>query len=56
MGKNPPSNARDLGSIPERGTKIPHATGQLNPCAATTEHVSSRAPACEHAPQHASLS
>ena len=27
MVKNPPSNAGDAGSIPGRGTKIPHATG-----------------------------
>ena len=25
--KNPPSNAGDTGSIPGRGTKIPHAMG-----------------------------
>ena len=31
--KNPPSNAGDTGSIPGWGTKIPHATGQLNLCA-----------------------
>ena len=43
--KNPPSNAGDTGSIPGRGTKIPHATGQLSPCAATTElvHLNKRA-------------
>ena len=35
--KNPPSNAGDVGSIPGRGTKIPHAAGQLSLCAATTE-------------------
>ena len=35
--KNPPSNAGDAGSIPGWGTKIPHATGQLSPCAATRE-------------------
>ena len=35
--KNLPSNAGDAGSIPGQGTKIPHATGQLSPCAATTE-------------------
>ena len=35
--KNPPSNAGDPGSIPGRGTKIPHATGQLSPCATTRE-------------------
>ena len=28
--KNLPSNAGDTGSIPCRGTKIPHATGQLS--------------------------
>ena len=32
MVKNPPSNAGDMGSIPGRGTKIPHATGQLSSC------------------------
>ena len=35
--KNPPSNAGDMSSIPGRGTKIPHATAQLSPCATTTE-------------------
>ena len=39
MVKNPPSNAGDAGSIPHRGTKIPHATGQLRLHAATTEPV-----------------
>jgi len=29
--KNMPSNAGDVGSIPGRGTKIPHSPGQLNP-------------------------
>ena len=28
--KNLPSNAGDVGSIPGRGTKIPHAVGQLS--------------------------
>ena len=28
--KNPPSNAIDMGLIPGRGTKIPHATRQLS--------------------------
>ena len=28
--KNPPSSAGDLGLIPGRGTKIPHAAGQLS--------------------------
>ena len=35
--ENPPSNAGDAGSIPGRGTRIPHAMGLLSPCAATTE-------------------
>ena len=35
--KNPPSCAGDAGSIPGRGTKIPHAAGQLSLCTATTE-------------------
>ena len=35
MVKNLPSNAEDSGSIPGLGTKIPHATGQLNPSATT---------------------
>ena len=29
--KNLPSNAADVGSIPDLGTKIPHATQQLSP-------------------------
>ena len=37
MLKNPPSNAGDVGSIPDQGTKIPHAAGQLSPRATTTE-------------------
>ena len=35
--KNPPSNAGDTGSIPGRGTKIPHAAGQLSLSATTTK-------------------
>ena len=35
--KNLPSNAGDEGWIPGPGTKIPHATGQLSPWAATRE-------------------
>ena len=45
--KSPPSNAGVTGSIPGRGTKIPHAVGQLSPHAATTEPVYSRAPALQ---------
>ena len=39
MVKNPPSNAADAGSIPGRGTRIPHAAGQLSSRATTTEHA-----------------
>ena len=39
MVKNPPYNAGDVGLIPGRGTKIPHAAGQLSPCATTRAHV-----------------
>ena len=31
--KNPPGNAGDTGSLPGWGIKIPHAVGQLSPCA-----------------------
>ena len=47
VDKNPPSNAGDTGSIPGRGTKIPHATGQLGPLAATRE------PKCHNYRAHA---
>ena len=47
MVKNPPSNAGDADSIPGRGTKIPHAAGQLSPCAAITK------PACSNYRAHA---
>ena len=39
MVKNLPCNAGDSGSIPGWRTKIPHATGQLCPCATTREAV-----------------
>ena len=50
--KNLPSNAGDAGSIPGRGTKIPHAAGQLSLCATTTEPLCSRAcmPQLERSP------
>ena len=35
--KNPPSKAGDMGSLPGRGTKIPHATGQISQWAKTRE-------------------
>ena len=38
--KNPASTARDKGLIPDQGTKIPHATGQLSLRAETIGHVS----------------
>ena len=41
--KNLPSNAGDRGSIPGRGTKIPHAMGQLSLSATNTEPACSRA-------------
>ena len=41
--KNTPSNAGDAGSIPGRGTKIPHAMGQLSPSATVTQPVCSAA-------------
>ena len=37
VAKNPPSNAGDAGSIPGRGTKIPHAAEHLSPRTTTTE-------------------
>ena len=37
MVKNPPSNAGDTVPIPGWGSKIPHAVGQLNQCAATRQ-------------------
>ena len=42
MVNNPPSNAGDVGLIPGGGTKIPHAAGQLSPCATTREPKSQR--------------
>ena len=30
--ENLPCSAEDAGSIPGRGTKIPHVMGQLSPC------------------------
>ena len=35
--KNPPSDARDMGSVPGRGTKIPYAAGQLSHHTTTRE-------------------
>ena len=42
--KNPLYSAGDRGSIPGQGTKIPHAEGQLSPCAQLpSSHASPRA-------------
>ena len=47
MVKNPPSNAGDAGSIPGRGTKIPHPAGQLSPAPQLLSPcTSSREPVC----------
>ena len=35
--KNLPSNAGDTASVPDGGTEIPHALGQLSPRGSTTE-------------------
>ena len=35
--KNPHSNARDMGTTPGQGTKIPHAVRQLSLTCTTTE-------------------
>ena len=60
MVKNLTANAGDTGWIPGSGTKIPHAAGQLSPCARDTEPMRLRAhalqqekpPQCEaHTPQ-----
>ena len=37
MVGNLPSNAEDVGLIPGRGSKLPHALEQLSPLATTTE-------------------
>ena len=41
MVKNLPSNAGVTGSIPDQGTKIPHAMGQLSLRTATREKPTS---------------
>ena len=52
MVKTPSSKAGDAGSIPGRGTKIPHATGQLSPQLLSL-HTSTREPACHNYRAHA---
>ena len=49
--KNPPSNAGDAGLFPGRGTKIPHAVGQLSLRAPEPKRHTQRA----HVPQVLSL-
>ena len=48
MLKNPLSNAGDMGSILDQGTKIPYAAGQLSPWTTTREKpmCSSEEPTC----------
>ena len=54
MVKNLPPNAGDVGLIPDWGTKIPHAVGQLSPPATTTELTpSTREPTCANYRVHA---
>ena len=48
--KNLHSNAADAGSIPGWGTKIPHAAGQLSPCATAREKPAH----CTEEPAHCS--
>ena len=43
MVKNLPSKAGATGSVPRWGTKIPHASGQVNLSGATTEPMFSGA-------------
>ena len=52
--KNPPSNAGDAGLIPGRGTKIPHASGQLSPRSPTTEPMHPGAHTLQRKIPHAS--
>ena len=47
--KSLPCNIRHMSSIPGWGTKIPHATGQLNPHSATRDSV--RCNRRSHVPQ-----
>ena len=53
--KDLPSTTGNMGSIPGRETKIPHAMGQLSLRAATTEpvHSGARTPKLERSPRSA---
>ena len=48
-----PSNEGDAGSIPSQGTKIPHAVGQLSPCAAKRESTYYNYLTCTTTTEHA---
>ena len=42
LRKKPPCNAGDVGSIPDPGTKIAHAMGQLSLCATMKDPVATK--------------
>ena len=42
MVENQPANTGDMGLIPGPATKIPHAVGQLSPCATKSLHTATR--------------
>ena len=51
--KNLPSNAGDMGSISGRGTKIPHAMGQLTHVPQLlSPHTTTREPTCHNYRAH----
>ena len=52
MVENLPSNAGEVGLIPDKGTRIPHAVGQLGLQAAIVERVLSGAHMPHPKPQH----
>ena len=49
--KNPPCNVEDMGSIPDWGTKIPHASEQLSLCTMTAESPALGSP-CARTKEH----
>ena len=48
MVKNPPCNAADAASAPGQGTKIPHATEQLDPTQPNKYILKEKKKACIH--------
>ena len=46
MVNNPPFNAGNVGSILGQGIKVPHAMGQLSPCATTIDPARLNQRAC----------